>query len=237
MPLLDHFHPPLSARRHWQAFHSAWASSIVRYLNEGVLPPRYFAEPTVEIAGPVEIDVATLRDWGGPSDGGAATAVWAPPRPDLDCAVDWAGIERFEVRIISDEEGPSLVAAIELVSPGNKDRASHRQAFVTKCTAYLQSGVSLVVVDVVTSRTASLQTELFRILGVPATAGESPLSAGAFRSVKDRGRLEGWMESLAIGEPLPTLPLWIAEDLAVPVDFEATYQATCTALRIPPEGK
>ena len=25
MPLLDHFHPPLSDERHWESFHAAWA--------------------------------------------------------------------------------------------------------------------------------------------------------------------------------------------------------------------
>ncbi|MBW4621777.1 MAG: hypothetical protein KME17_20730 [Cyanosarcina radialis HA8281-LM2] len=28
MPLQDHFHPPLSVRRHWHAFHNAWATYI-----------------------------------------------------------------------------------------------------------------------------------------------------------------------------------------------------------------
>jgi hypothetical protein len=24
MPLLDHFHPPLSTERHWESFYAAW---------------------------------------------------------------------------------------------------------------------------------------------------------------------------------------------------------------------
>jgi hypothetical protein len=36
-----------------------------------------------------------------------------------------------------------------------------------------------------------------------------------------------------IGEPLPTLPIWLATDLSVPVDLEATYEETCRALSIP----
>ena len=28
MPVLDHFHPPLSQRRHWESFHSAWATAL-----------------------------------------------------------------------------------------------------------------------------------------------------------------------------------------------------------------
>ena len=50
MPLLDHFHPPLSERRHWQAFHSRWASALADDLNGMGLPENLFAEPAVEIA-------------------------------------------------------------------------------------------------------------------------------------------------------------------------------------------
>ena len=33
MPLLDHFHPPLSEVRHWEAFHTRLATAISDYLN------------------------------------------------------------------------------------------------------------------------------------------------------------------------------------------------------------
>jgi hypothetical protein len=35
--------------------------------------------------------------------------------------------------------------------------------------------------------------------------------------------LETWAHLLAVGRPLPTLPLWLADDLAVPLELEATY--------------
>ena len=43
MPLLDHFHPPLSRERHWESFHGTWAGAIADALNR-VLPRGYFAE-------------------------------------------------------------------------------------------------------------------------------------------------------------------------------------------------
>jgi hypothetical protein len=33
MALQDHFHPPLSVRRHWHAFHNAWAANIAADVN------------------------------------------------------------------------------------------------------------------------------------------------------------------------------------------------------------
>ena len=39
--------------------------------------------------------------------------------------------------------------------------------------------------------------------------------------------------SLAVGKPLPTLPLWLSDELNVSLDLEAGYEDTCRILRIP----
>ena len=44
--------------------------------------------------------------------------------------------------------------------------------------------------------------------------------------------IEAWPRELTVGESLPTLPLWLEEDLAVPVELDETYRATCAVLRI-----
>jgi len=61
MPLLDHFRPPLSQRRHWDSFHGAWAEAIAVQLNQA-LPERYVAEARVKLGGQVEIDVAAFAE-------------------------------------------------------------------------------------------------------------------------------------------------------------------------------
>jgi hypothetical protein len=50
--------------------------------------------------------------------------------------------------------------------------------------------------------------------------------------VGDSWRLETWAHALAVGRPLPTLPLWLADNLAVPLELEASYEETCRILRI-----
>ena len=62
MPLLDHFHPPLFPRRHWESFHVNWAGAIADSLNEFLLPDGYFAEEHAHAGARVEIDVATFAD-------------------------------------------------------------------------------------------------------------------------------------------------------------------------------
>src|SRR5262245_23646614 len=123
MPLLDHFHPPLHGPRRWEGFHHAWATFIATQLNQDTLPPGYFAESEVSLGPELEIDVATMELTG--SDGGgkkADTATWTPPQPKLTARVDFSRLDAYEVRVYQDLGGAELRAAIELVSPANKDR-------------------------------------------------------------------------------------------------------------------
>jgi hypothetical protein len=62
MPLLDHFHPPLSPRRHWESFHVRWASALADDLNQRLLPEGYFAEEHAQLGARIETDVATFAD-------------------------------------------------------------------------------------------------------------------------------------------------------------------------------
>ena len=78
MPLLDHFNPPLNRTHPLRSFHGAWAAAMARMLNQGVLPSGYYAVPLVDRGGPVEIDVAALRETGpaGPAGGTAWSQTW-----------------------------------------------------------------------------------------------------------------------------------------------------------------
>jgi hypothetical protein len=243
MPLLDHFNPPLNRTHPWRSFHGAWAAAMARMLNQGVLPPGYYAVPLVDRDGPIEIDVATLREQGAavPAGGAAEPQTWAPPAPGLAVAVELPPADAVEVQVFADDGDPRLVAAVELVSPRNKDRPQARQAFAVKCVGYLQQGSSVVVVDTVTTRRADLNAAILSLLGVDAGAAATPLSlcAVSYRAVgreEEMQQLLLWLASLALGQPLPTLPLWIASDFSVPLDLEASYQATCTDLRIRQAG-
>lgn len=238
MPLLDHFQPPFAPARRWGSFHSAWASTITQQLNE-VLPEDYYAEPHVQLGNQFEIDVATLHKDGQAGPGGAAvaTALWAPPRPTRTIPVDFLQWDVFEVCVYQDLGGPQLRAAIELISPANKDRPSHRQAFAIKCGSHLQHAVSVVLVDIVTECLANLHAELLHILELTTeSAWQSPtnLYTAAYRTVLSHGKhyLEMWTEPLAIGGLLPTMPLWLDVDLCLPLRLEESYVATCQGLRI-----
>ena len=61
------------------------------------------------------------------------------------------------------------------------------------------------------------------------------LYAVAYRTtlLNDQPKLQIWEESLKLGERLPTVPLWLDDDLCIPLDLEATYSESRKAQRIP----
>ncbi len=241
MPLHDHFRAPLLKHHHWESFHATWTTSIARQLNKKPLPEGFLAEPQAAVGVTIEVDVATFeRDSEGEESGPTvSTAAWAPPKAAVSAPVDLAGVDVFEVKVYDEDRARTLVAAVELVSPANKDRASHRRAFVAKCAAYLQESVSVIIVDVVTTRRHHLYRELADFLDLNQAAREAvpgSLYAAALRTVRPRRRkmrLEVWPARLALGAALPTLPLWLGPDLALPLDLEASYEFACDSLSIP----
>ena len=234
MVLQDHFHAPLSVRRHWHAFHNAWATYIASDLNQR-LPEGYFAEPNVQFG--IEIDVATFEEaqvQGVVQFPGSPYSAWKPPAPIQTLPFQPAS-ETVEISIFSSEAGPTLMGAIELVSPANKDRPQHRNAFVAKCETYLQQGLGLVVVDVVTGRKANLHDELLaRIVPTGVLHMNAELYAVAYRVVGRNGQpsLDLWPETLSIGGTLPTMPLWLRGGLCLSVELNTTYERTCREQRI-----
>jgi hypothetical protein len=243
MPLRDHFRPPLDDTFSWEGIHGGWPMVIVQQLRKR-LPPGYIAEPRAHSGWQVEVDLGTFEAERpasvGMSDngGGVATAVWAPARPSVAVETALPAFhDEYEVRVFDVRRRRRLVAAVEIVSPANKDRPEHRNLFVAKCVELLRKGVAVSVVDLVTTRRFNLYADLMAFIGQADPAfGEppQPLYAASCRWFKrgDRMRLETWSHALALGQALPTLPLWLDEDLVVPLDLESSYEQACHDLGI-----
>ena len=136
--------------------------------------------------------------------------------------------DEIEVQILS-ESGPTLVAAIELVSPGNKDRPETRRAFAAKCASLLQAGIGLVVVDVVTNYMANMHDELIDLLRQAETfrfPGDASLYTAAYRPQRKKAgedQIALWFFPQAVGQALPTVPLALRGGPTLPLDLELTY--------------
>lgn len=232
MVLLDHFRPPLSTKRHWQSFHHAWSTYLSEDLNQ-VLPEGYFAEPNAQFG--IEIDVATFSEKIPPDAArqGEATRQWIPQAPTATLPFQ-PTTDVVEVQIFSTQAGPTLVGAIELVSPANKDRPRQRNAFTSKCQTYLQQGIGLVIIDVVTTLSANLHNELMNRLDLQTEQLSAHLYAIAYRIAETdkTPHLDLWQESLAVGSGLPILPLFLKGGLYLPIDLDRTYHSTCVRQRI-----
>jgi hypothetical protein len=241
MPLRDHFRPPLDNDLSWEELHGQWPAVIVQDLRKR-LPPGYVAGPHVHAGSQVEIDIAAYEKddatrWHADENGGIATAVWAPAAPTVDVETTLPDFDEYEVRIYDARRGRRLVAAIELVSPANKDRPEHRNVFVGKCAALLQKGIAVSIVDLVTVRQFNLYAELLAFIGHEDSSfrAEPPTTyAASCRWIeKDkRTNLQAWSHALTLGLPLPTLPLWLSADLVVPLDLEESYEKACRDLWI-----
>ena len=245
MPLRDHFRPPVWTRSSWEGFHGMWPATMVQQLVR-VLPDDFTAEPRVHLGSYFEIDVCAYEEddpktlgFSAKGDSGSvATATWAPPKPTFTADVDLTEQYAYEVLVYDQSRGRLLVAAVEIVSPANKDRPENRRAFVTKCAALLQQGVCVSIVDLVTTRNFNLYADLLALFDRPDPAfAPNPPSVYAVtcrcRKVGQTSRLESWAYPLAIGEPLPNLPIWLSDEFKVTLELEASYEETCRVLRIP----
>ncbi|MFL5338934.1 MAG: DUF4058 family protein [Gemmataceae bacterium] len=246
MPLRDHFQPPTSRIASWEEVHGGWPMVIVQQLFSS-LPPGYVAAPRVHRGAEVEIDVVTYEvDSNGQTpyssaaangNGGVATATWAPPQPTLEIDTELPEQDEYEVRVYDETHGRELVATVELISPANKDRPENRRAFIAKCAALLQKDVSVSIVDLITTRHFNLYTDLLEFIGRadPAMSLEPPpVYAVTCRARKLRPRpgVATWAYPMAVGRPLPSLPIWLTEETNVMLDLESSYEETCRVLHI-----
>src|SRR3954453_21339151 len=243
MPLRDHFRPPVEKRHSWDELHGMWPAVIVQKLFAH-LPDGFVAAPGVHLGTAFEIDVSAYEQdepVAAPMPGvggGVAVAPHAPPQPTLTMETELPDQDEYEVRIYDERHGRRLVAAIELISPANKDRPESRRAFVGKVAALLLRNVCVSLVDFVTIRDFNLYADVLEFIGGndPALQSKPPrLYAVTMRGRKrprQRSLLESWFYPMHIGQPLPTLPIWLDVDLSIDLELESSYEETCRFLRI-----
>jgi hypothetical protein len=123
-----------------------------------------------------------------------------------------------------------LIAAIEIVSPRNKDRIDAKETYAHRYLGYLRLGVHLLLVDVLPRpKGFSFSDAITASLGLELPPLPPPFAA-AYRVGEvvpvggDMGSLMGlWRRPLQVGQPLPPLPLPLSVHHAIPIDLEETY--------------
>lgn len=222
----------------WHDFHLAWISEIRNALNDGRMPPDYYAQAE-QIAGPFGPDVLTLQEpdaspngvfeSAASDSGGAAAAVaLTPPRTriTLELELNEYALKRRTL-VIRHNSGDRIVALIEIVSPGNKSSARALESFVDQAVESLSHGYHLLVVDLFPPGPRDphgIHSAIWsEMSGEPFTQppGE-PLTLVAYSAGSPK---RAYLEPTAVGRELIDMPVFLTPDIYVNVPLEATYQA------------
>lgn len=212
-------------------FHNGWIIHLKEILNAGLLPGDYYAQSEQRTAE-VIADVLTLRQpvakFAPPdTDAGVAVAE-APPAvsrtmPAAESQTVAMKQRRVVVRHVTRHE---VVAMIEIISPGNKDRASAVETFVQKSVDVIQAGIHLQVVDLFPPGghdPNGLHDLIWSHFGEAYSApADKPLIAAAYQA----GAFPtAYLEPLAIGDPLPIMPLFLSPERYINVPLDPAYDA------------
>jgi hypothetical protein len=219
-------------------FHQRWTVIICNALNEGRLPPGFFAMVEQKAGGP-EPDVITLELTPPPgSDSGGLTVALQPPKARFVARSEAAGYARKANRVTIRHPDGDVVAVIEIVSPGNKDSRHAVRAFARKAVELLQAGVNLLVVDLFPPGRRDPQgihkVIWDRIHDAPFTLPpEKPLTLAAYTAGTET---VAYVEPVAVSDALPDMPVFLTADRYVLCPLEATYQTAWEQFPAPLKG-
>ena len=218
-------------------FHGSWITHLKEAFNAGLLPSGYYAlaEQPAEEAWP---DVLTLETadpdfsagpWSVRDPGGAVAVAERPPQVSLTITAEAERVA-FQQRtlLIRHATGDRIVALLEIVSPGNKDRKFTLDRFVDKATSALRQGYHLLIVDLFPpgphDRHGIHGAVWAEVDGVEAAGyhqpPEKPLTLVAYEA---KPAPTAYVEPIAVGESLPNMPLFLAAGWYVDVPLEETY--------------
>jgi hypothetical protein len=226
-------------------FHLDWIFTLKQALNQGVLPPEYYALAE-QVAGGLHPDVLTLKrpplpspadGSNGPSaphttNGGIAVAT-VPPRVRFTASAEPEPYarkhHRIAIRHVSDHQ---VVALVEIVSPGHKASRHALRSFVEKTVEFLEAGIHLLLLDLFPPGPrdpqgihAAVWSEVIEDqFQLPA---DKPLTLVAYAAGLVK---KAYIEPVAVGDVLSDMPLFLEPELYVPVPLEATYQAAWEAV-------
>jgi hypothetical protein len=236
-------------------FHHEWISEINRALNRTLQGTEYYALAE-QIAGGLGPDVLTLqrplslpsaparrerrvkgralrqgkRSEARSSDGVALVDTPPQLRFHIKDAKKWYAVKKKAVTIRHVSEH-RVVAVLEILSPGNKSDRAALADFVRKARDFLAAGIHLGLIDLFppTSRDPE---------GIhPLVWGEDdgifrfdpaqPLTCTSYVGGREA---EAFVQPFAVGDQLPTLPLFLTTTQYVPTHLERTYQAAFDAV-------
>jgi hypothetical protein len=225
MPLHD-----WTDERSWDSVHPFWLAYLVEWIQPR-LPEGYKVflggVPALTVGATNGKPDVSVRQWERRASQEAVATDTAVMEPDLEANVTFRLDPQPAVHV--DFHG-QLIAAIEVVSPRNKDRAAAKETYANRYLGYLRLGVHLLLVDVLPRPKGYSFSDVITVaLGLELPPLPPPFAA-AYRVGEvvpvgeDMGSLVGlWRRPLQVGQPLPALPLPLNVHQAIQIDLEETY--------------
>jgi len=222
-------------------FHQQWIVQLTRMLNGGRLPPGHFAMTDQKVEG-WEPDVVTphIRAASGQTVGGLCVHEHPPKvRKVLRRETEAGGYARRADRIVVKHKEGDVVAIIEIVSPGSKDRPHSVNQFVANVRDFLRKSVHVLFVDLFPHGDHDPHGLHSAVWSVWTDTPDDPPADKPLRAVSyDAGNpFLAYVEPLAVGDPLPEMPLFLAPGIYIPCPLEESYQATWDALPVELRGE
>ena len=236
MPIHDWSRVPSGLFHH---FHQDWSIEIARTLNRGLLPSG-LAALVEQRAGVKEPDVLAIETLGGLSNqpavllddlSGGVAVVEEPETMIVQRSIEEIYAQRANQIVVRHHLG-EIVAILEIVSPGNKDRRTAMVSFVEKSVDFIRAGVHILIVDLFSPTPRDPQS-VHQLIW-------NEIDDQAFNMPKGKDRLlvsyqsgpekVAYIEPLSVGESMPDMPLFLTSRLHVKVPLQSTYQITWETL-------
>ena len=138
-------------------------------------------------------------------------------------------------RIVVRHELGKVLAVIEIVSPGNKHSAHAIRSFVEKTAGLLFDGINLLVIDPLPPGPRDPQG-IHALIWSEITEhsfelpSDRPLTVVSYQTEPIK---TAYVEPIAVGMALPTMPLFLEDEFYVDLPLELAYQETWNALPQP----
>ncbi len=216
----------------FHSFHAAWITHLMGRFNGGLLPAGYYAlaeqHASKRIADILTLEVSEPSPPWNPVLRDRAVAVAdSPPKVDLKLVADAKAAYRTLRRTLTIRHvsGHRVVALLEIVSPGNIDRASSVQEFVAKIDSAIEAGLHVLAVDLFPPGKHDPEGIHGAIWAPYASEAhqvpsDRPLTLSSYVGFPV---VEAYVKHLAVGAAIPDMPLFIDTDCYVEVPLDATY--------------
>lgn len=207
-------------------FHQGWVVNLANALNSGLLPSDYMAL-TDQVTGRPIPDVVTLQTRDPDGTGGVAVKE-APPSARVVARLEKIVYARRKDRVVIRHGHGKVVAIIEIVSPGNKSSRGALRTFVEKAVDILNQGINLFIIDLFPPTPRDPQgihgAILEELVDEPfELPPDKPLTVVSYLAADVP---VAYVEPVAVGDPLPSLPIFLSEDRYVSAPLESTYAET-----------